>query len=566
MAKKRHIGSAGTKLRFTLVTIAAGLITLGLLVAGSSAAPFAATFDGSPPAPLPLAGSLTNWDVQVHSRDQDTWFQLEPVAAQHGADCGAPPATHLNTSYEGAVFQCRDHIMTSMNASGYGVIYLTPNQIFDFSSGGSITFDMSTERMSTRDWIDVLITPWGQNLALPLLSDLSQGVDLQGYPGNLIHIGVDNGQSAPRLTVVQNGVASCPGSCGSTPLDEGIPASVNQAATRQPFKLTIANGRIRFERLASATAPAVVFFDTAAPLNFTSGVVQFGHHSYNPSKDDAGVPATWHWDNIALSSGIPFTMIKADRRYTQGGTVSFQQASPAGAYLRFSAICTVAVDGQVVQRSQTFGDTYHPEHMSSYFVPITAGKAAVNISFLADDWYEGPCIAKDFSVWSRGATQQATATPTLPPATPTNTPVATAASLSGRVTLEGRSNSAGVQVRIGPSGTTAITGADGGFQFSGLTAGGGYSITASLPGFVDARRLAIQLQAGSNSIGQTTLRAGDIDDDGGVTITDVSVVAGLYGTAGGPGVPADLTGDGAVDITDVSLVAGNYGLAGPLSW
>ena len=39
--------------------------------------------------------------------------------------------------------------MTSINASGYGVIYLTPDQMVDFSAGEAVVrFDMSTFRTS----------------------------------------------------------------------------------------------------------------------------------------------------------------------------------------------------------------------------------------------------------------------------------------------------------------------------------------------------------------------------------------------------------------------------------
>jgi hypothetical protein len=457
--------------------------------------------------------------------------------------------------------------MTSMNASGYGVIYLTPNQIFDFSVGGSLTFDMSTERASVRDWVDILITPWEQNLALPLLSDLSQGVDLQGFPANMVHIATDNGEGAPRLKVVRDGSVSCSGPCNFTPLNQGISASVNQAATRQTFKLTIANGRIKFERLASATAPALVYWDNAASLNFTSGIVQFGHHSYTPTKDGAGVPGTWHWDNFGFTSAVPFTMIKADRRYTTGGAVSFQQPAPAGSFLRFSAICRVAIDGVVAQRAASVGDSYHPEHMSSYFVPIAAGKSSVNISFSNDDWYSGPCIAKDFSIWSRGGVgPTATRTPTAT-STPTATPsISAAASLSGKVRLEGRSNFAGVLLRLTPGGQTATTAADGSFHFTGLPAGTSLSVTASVPGFLDARRTNVTPTTSGTDLGTTTLKAGDVDDDGSVSITDVSLVAGIYGSVAVGGAPADLTGNGQIDVTDVSLVAGNYGSAGPTTW
>ena len=37
-----------------------------------------------------------------------------------------------------AVFQCRNHVMTAINASGYGVIYLTPNHLVDLSLERSV--------------------------------------------------------------------------------------------------------------------------------------------------------------------------------------------------------------------------------------------------------------------------------------------------------------------------------------------------------------------------------------------------------------------------------------------
>ncbi len=394
----------------------------------------ASTFDGNPAAPLPVttgytdAGDGATYDVQVHDRNE--WFTLPAIQAQHGSDCAGPPATHTNTSYEGSVFICRDHVMTAINGeAGYSVIYLTPNRLFDFSQGGSVTFDISTERMSVRDWWDVLITPYGDNLALPLLSDLSQGVDLQGPPMNTIHIGTDNGEGSPVLKVIRNGSEQgYQSSWAVQPPSAGVAAGTNQAVTRQTMKLTIANGRMKFERLASATAPALVFWDVAATVPFTSGIVQFGHHSYTPEKDGAGVPGTWHWDNITLSNSTPFTMIKADRRYTQGGTVNFASPAPANAYLRFSAICRVSVNGQAVTQQPTvnrWGISQKVEHMASYFVPVAEGTQSVNISFADDGWYTGPCIAKDFSIWSLSSgggipTDTPTSTPSV--ASPTSTP------------------------------------------------------------------------------------------------------------------------------------------------
>ena len=57
---------------------------------------------------------------------------------------------------------------TSQFADGnYGVTYLTAPALVDFRGGTAIVqWDMSTQRTSLRDWVDVWITPYGQQLQL----------------------------------------------------------------------------------------------------------------------------------------------------------------------------------------------------------------------------------------------------------------------------------------------------------------------------------------------------------------------------------------------------------------
>lgn len=390
-----------------------------MAVFGAAIVANAATFDGNPATPLPLttgytdAGDGATYDVQVHSRDRSSWEALPAIDAQHGADCSAPPATHTNTSYEGAVFNCRDHMMTALNAAGYGVIYLTPNRMVDFSNEATIKFDLSTLRMSLRDWVDVWITPYEDNLTLPLEGWLP---DLQGEPANFLHLRMDayNGQT----------IFICPGNNRSQSL-ESVLASVGRspsATTRDTFQIELSPSRFTFSMPAAGAAG--VFCDVPIAPGFTSGIVQFGHHTYSPEKDGAGVPGTWHWDNISIDPAIPFTMIKADRRYTQGGNVTFAQPAPANAYLRFSAACKPVVDGVPLTKMVDGG---HPEHQSSYFVPIAAGTQTINVGFTDDGWYgtRYGCIAKDFSIWSLSSSTVPTSTvpnPTATPIAPTATP------------------------------------------------------------------------------------------------------------------------------------------------
>ena len=95
----------------------------------------------------------------VNSRDLDTWYNLDPSQGHHGPNCEAPLATHTVTAYQDTIYQCKNHVMTTINAGGYGALYMTPNEMIDFSEEGVIRFDISTLRTSGRDWIDVWVTP-----------------------------------------------------------------------------------------------------------------------------------------------------------------------------------------------------------------------------------------------------------------------------------------------------------------------------------------------------------------------------------------------------------------------
>ena len=382
------------------------------------------TFDGAPSTPTgyPSVPSLDGWDIQVHDRDAAQHpGVIAGMMAQHGVDCSAPPATHdTGTSVSNAVFQCANHIMTAINSDSYGVVYLTPPQMVDFSTQGVVSFDLSTEKHSHRDWWDVTVSPFMDSQALPLQSDLSQGVDLQAQNRNSIVVTTDNLDGAPHAVRVTNGFAE--NVAGPyIPANSGIAAGTNQAATRQPFKLTLSKTHIRFERLASATGEAIVFVDADIPaLTWTQGVIQLGHHSYVPTKCDPSVPCspgTWHWDNVVASPGIPFYIQRVAQQNT-GGFLTTQPA-PAGAFLRFSAICRPVIDG-VMPPKMT--DTGHPEHFSSYLVPIAQGSTSHTVGFVGDDWYDvgQGCLAKDISVFAQdGSIPSPTASPS---ATPTPSP------------------------------------------------------------------------------------------------------------------------------------------------
>jgi hypothetical protein len=324
------------------------------------------------------------------------------MEAAHGPDCSPPPATHPVDAYEDAVYNCKDHMMTAINAAGYGVIYLTPDRMVDFSDGtATVSWDMSTLRTSDRDWVDVWITPYEDNLQLPLEPWLP---DLAGAPRNAVHVRMENadGDTRFQIGVYRDHVETIYyGDSGV-----GYGSFLEPSATRRDtFELKISSTHLT---LAMPDYDFVWVDTEIDDLGWTSGVVQLGHHSYNPTKAYAGgTPNTWHWDNLAIAPARPFRIIQADRRYVvdeEPYTVDFESPAPPDAHLRFSAMAE-AIDvsfdgGTTYERAQRPSQTNRNGLLfSNYWTPIPEGTTAVTIR--GDKGWLYGWMAQDFTVWAR---------------------------------------------------------------------------------------------------------------------------------------------------------------------
>jgi hypothetical protein len=362
---------------------------------------FVETFDGNPVNPQPWHPA--NWDITVHSRDRSTAATLEPMHAMHGSDCGAPPATHDISSYDDAVFVCRDHMMTAITDEGYGVIYLTPNQMVDISTGEAvISWDMSTQRTSDRDWVDLWITPFSDNLQLPLQSWMP---DLNGPPRNAIHVFMSN-QGADTVWKAET-YSNFQATSIDTNWWTGWKTFLTESPSRRDkLELRISRNHIKFGM------PAYNFYwiDAAIPeQTWSSGVVQLGHHSYNPTKGCAPAcqPNTWHWDNVSISPATPFTLVRANQRAigaNVGTQAHFPAPAPANAQLRFTGIgsdLSVSFDsGATWQLAQLqVHELNVEEHVKSYWMPIPAG--VTNVQFRGKDFWGGTWFVRDVSFWAQ---------------------------------------------------------------------------------------------------------------------------------------------------------------------
>lgn len=338
----------------------------------------------------------------MHSRDEDTFDRLEPMHASHGKHCEAPPATHRVSSYEDAVFLCNDHVMTAINASAYGAIYLTPNRMIDFSDGkATLSFDMSTLRQSKRDWVDIWITPMADNMILPLEDSYP---DLAGPPRRAVHIVMteSQGMTGFRAEVFRNH--------DDTNYEgrhrDGYENHLEPDAKRRDrFELQISETRIRF----GMPAYDLWWVNQKIPaLGWSSGVVQLGHHSYSPTKSGAGEPATWHWDNVTIDPAVPFKMIDGNTDVLapeERRKVTFDRPAPKRACMRFAGIgrpIRVSFDGGRSWKRATLQnhdpDLVEEELFASYSMPIPRGVSTVR--FRGSDWYGRDWRVRDPSIFA----------------------------------------------------------------------------------------------------------------------------------------------------------------------
>lgn len=283
------------------------------------------------------------------------------------------------------------------------MIYLTPNQLVDFSGGEAVVrFDLSTLRTSSRDWVDLWVTPYEDHLQLPLESWLP---DLTGEPRRTVHLKMDTNDD---FSVFKGFVFR------DTTVEElkfntwgGYEKVVTPSAVRRDtIELRISRTSIKL----GMPAYNHWWIDTRmADLGWSQGIVQLGHHSYSPFKCDKACQAnTWHRDNVGIEPAVPFTILTGDRRWASeeaGTTVSFAAPAPPESHLRFAAIGTgmeVSFDGgaswQMAEPRPIREGKDATNTFLSYWTPMPEG--ATSATLRGRDWLAGSWHARDFSIWS----------------------------------------------------------------------------------------------------------------------------------------------------------------------
>jgi hypothetical protein len=477
-----------------LITALVAILALGVvlvpgLVGMAQTAPpvtFLETFDFEPGAPVHYVPP--GWDVSVVAHENET---IEPMWANHGPNCEPPDDTwpggtpngvhnHFISLEPQTTFDCSNHIMTSMNA-GYGAVYLTPPAMLDFRNGtATLEWDMSTERTSSRDWVDIMILPFDNLMALNMVdfhtpTDGIQ-VELQGG-GNVFaaHTFLPAFSSAcgPLSYAKSASIYYC-----GLPFDgyhqwdmiQQLYGLHTSAARRDHFIIELSKTHLRMGfRPASAVGspfhPYFYWIDSDIPggLRFDEGVVQLNQRAYNPLKPcgpgvgDAGAStvgwqgscraATWHWDNVAISPATPFTIIPGARKVQSGGSVTFPLPAPANSFLKAAGSrgTEYSLNGTAWQRLPVVGPEGPVEAGDSFWTAVPAGTQTVRFrNGSVQDVYlysrtprdaipiPTPLPATATAIATRTPVSTPTATPTafVPPTATSTLPPATATAVA----------------------------------------------------------------------------------------------------------------------------------------
>lgn len=139
--------------------------------------------------------------------------------------------------------------------------------------------------------------------------------------------------------------------------------------------------------------------------------------------------------------------------------------------------------------------------------------------------------------------------------------------VSGVITFQNLQSHAGIRLTLLlPDGTNANAMSDdqGRFAFANLLPGS-YALEASAHGFLSTRVEFTLTDGQQFALPDGLLKAGDTNEDNLIDLQDVALIAANFN---GPAhvIETDLNGDGWVDVSDLSLAGALFGTSGPLPW
>lgn len=318
------------------------------------------TFDGSPASPS-QALLPRSFDYSVtHRTHPGRHFDPFPTyLADHGDDCNVPGRHEIRTSHltngdtiDESFFVCRDHMMSSMgDVEGYSMTSFWPRQEFDFSTGGTLEFDVNVNGPTQRVWWEVLIMPADQMRVAAARSWLPIS---ETYPTD--HILID--YTGRKAGIKVNDALDVSDWRDYDMLFPDDPARTDRRM-RRTMRVRFDHHRITWSIQGGDGSWET--FNAALPdgLPFSRGIVMFTTHAYTPTKDGNTDNYTFHWDNIRFSGpvrglydsveadGVVYLEANGDRSIGESDTMTVTLDEPGTAPRLFAQVHNPK-DGQVL--------------------------------------------------------------------------------------------------------------------------------------------------------------------------------------------------------------------------
>jgi chitodextrinase len=289
---------------------------------------------------------------------------------------------------------------------------------------------------------------------------------------------------------------------------------------------------------------------------------------------DTTSPYSYTWNSTSVSNGTHTIAAQA----TDGASIS-GSSSNVSVTVNNAVSCTtaptvptgLAVSGKTANTVSLSWNASTPGSgctLSGYKLyrggtlvgTIASGTAYTDTGLTPSTTYSYTIAATDTSSHTSsqsGAVSATTNADTTAPSAPTN--VGTTLITSNTIALSWTASTDNVGVtgyRIFRNGTQVGTSTAAAYTDSGLSATTQYAYTVKA---VDA---AGNLSAASTSINATTLAGssvtGDVNGDGKVNITDLSIMLSHWNATGATLSQGDVNGDGSVNITDLSMLLSNW--------
>jgi hypothetical protein len=297
-------------LSYWLARMAEGMSRGSVMANFSESAEFKQKTGTADPAPAPSSGGFVerfdgnrglerfrtgvfhrDVDVQTHGSMSGSWRADHNI---NNADCGNPHEhshTVTKANRPGAIYVCRDHMMTTMgDVDGYSIVWFSPNQTFNGQR--TVSWDVNSTDLGGRQWWEVAIIPD----PVPDLSCISwlpcdipshhRDAVIVGNRDNTLRVWSNNAETSPTWQTF------CRDREPRYNLETAEACS--SKAIRRPWSVTDnGNGTltIRFRE-----------HQWRVSGSFPSGRfrVVFKDHNYTPNKDNNPIGYTWHWDNIVV--------------------------------------------------------------------------------------------------------------------------------------------------------------------------------------------------------------------------------------------------------------------------